>query len=301
MMHVQTVLGPIAAGDLGLTLSHEHLLTHPSPVEDRDLILDDPTAAAAELATFRAAGGRAVLEVSPVDYGRDLPGLVALSRETGVHIVAATGLHKEEWSRPYTSRLDEDELTAMFTTELRDGVEGVRPGVIKIGSSRDRITDGERKVFAAAARTQRSTGAAITTHTEAGRLALDQLDLLLRSGADAERVVIGHLDRLLDIEYHAAVLRKGANVAYDQVGKPKYASDRDRAAALAELVGRGYGAKLLISGDLGRRSYWRSHGGAPGLEYIPRTFLAVLAAAGLTPAQAEALVVGNPARVFAYL
>lgn len=301
MKQVQTVLGPIAAGDLGLTLSHEHLLTHPSGVEDPDLILDDPTAAAAELAVFRAAGGRAVLEVSPVDYGRDLGGLVALSRETGVHIVAATGLHKEEWSGRYTSRLDEDELTAMFTTELRDGVDGVRPGVIKIGSSGERITDGERKVFAAAARTQQSTGAAITTHTEAGRLALDQLDLLLRAGADPERIVIGHLDRLLDIEYHAAVLRKGANVAYDQVGKPKYASDRDRAAALAELVGRGYGAKLLISGDLGRRSYWRTHGGAPGLDYIPRTFLAVLAAAGLTPAQAEALVVDNPARVFAYL
>jgi 5-phospho-D-xylono-1,4-lactonase len=301
MKQVQTVVGPIAATDLGLTLSHEHLLAHPTPGNDPDLTLDDPTAAAAELAMFLAAGGRTVLEVTPVDYGRDLAGLRALSLETGVHIVAATGLHKDEWSRNYTSRLDEDELTAMFTADLRDGADGVKPGVIKVGSSRDRITDGERKVFTAAARTQRSTGVAITTHTEAGRLALEQVDLLINAGADPERIVIGHLDRLLDIEYHAAVLGKGANIGYDQVGKPKYASDRDRAAALAELVSRGYGAKLLISGDLGRRSYWRAHGGAPGLEYIPRTFLSILAAAGLTPAQAEALVVDNPARIFAYV
>lgn len=301
MKQVQTVLGAVAAADLGLTISHEHLLAHPVPADDPDLILDDADAATAELRAFRAAGGATLVEVTPADYGRDLPGLAELSRQSGVHIVAATGLHKEAWSRTYTCRLDVDELTAIFTTELRDGVEGIKPGVIKIGSSRERITAGERKIFAAAARTQRSTGAAITTHTEAGQLALEQLDLLLGAGADPERIVIGHLDRLLDIEYHAAVLRRGANVGYDQVGKPKYASDRDRAEALAGLVGRGYGAKLVISGDLGRRSYWRVHGGEPGLDFIPRKFLAMLTAAGLTSGQAEALVVDNPARVFAYL
>ncbi len=299
MKQVQTVLGPVAAADLGLTLSHEHLLAHPVPDDDPDLILDDPDAATAELRAFRAAGGGTLIEVTPAGYGRDLSGLAALSRSTGVRIVGATGLHKDQWSATFTARLDVDGLSEVFTRELRHGVDGVKPGVIKVGSSRERITDGERKVFVAAARTQRETGACITTHTEAGQLALEQLDLLLGAGADPERIVIGHLDRRLDIEYHAAVLRQGACVGYDQVGKPKYASDEDRAKALVGLVRKGYGWQLLISGDLGRRSYWRAFGGEPGLDYIPRTFLGMLCAAGLTPGQAEALVVANPARVFA--
>lgn len=313
MSQVQTVLGPVAASDLGMTLAHEHLLTHPTPSptlplrgrdmleEELDLILDDPKAALAELGFFRAAGGSSLVEVTPIDYGRDLKGLAELSRASGVHIVAATGLHKDQWSAAYTARLDEDDLTETFTRELQDGVDGVKPGVIKIGSSRERVTDGERKAFVAAARAQRATGAPITTHTEAGFLALEQLELLRGAGADPERIVIGHLDRRLDVEYHAAVLRQGAYVGYDQVGKPKYASDQQRAEALAELVRCGFGSQLLIAGDLGRRSYWRAYGGQPGLDYIPRVFLGILSAAGLTPSQVEALVVANPARVLGYL
>jgi phosphotriesterase-related protein len=301
MSMVQTVLGPVPAVDLGLTLTHEHLLCRPPGSvgdADPDLVLDDREAAITEVSSFKAAGGNALVEVTPVDYGRDLDGLVALSRRSGVHIVAATGLHKDQFSAPYTTRFDEDQLADTFMRELRFGVNGVRAGVIKLGSSLNQITPGERKAFTAAALAQRATGAPITTHTEAGRLALEQLELLIGGGADPERIVIGHLDRLLDTDYHEAVLRTGAYVGYDQVGKPKYATDEQRAEALAVLVTRGHGAKLLISGDLGRKSYWSAYGGTPGLDYVPKTFLGMLCAAGLSAGQAEALVVGNPARAF---
>ena len=301
MSMVQTVLGPVPSGTLGLTVSHEHLLCRPPGSvgdADPDLILDDQGAALTELAAFKAAGGNAVVEVTPVDYGRDLDGLVALSRRSGVHIVAATGLHKDQFSASYTLRYDEDQLADIFMRELQAGVNRVQCGVIKLGSSLDQITRGERKAFTAAALAQRATGAPITTHTEAGRLALEQLELLIGAGADPERIIIGHLDRLLDTDYHEALLRTGAYIGYDQIGKPKYASDEQRAAALAILVARGHGAKLLISGDLGRKSYWSAYGGKPGLDYIPKTFMSMLCAAGLTADQAEALVVGNPAEAF---
>ena len=301
MSMVQTVLGPVATVDLGLTLSHEHLLCRPPGSlgdADPDLVLDDREAAIKELSSFKAAGGNAVVEVTPMDYGRDLDGLVALSRRSGVHIVAATGLHKDQFSASYTARFDEDQLADTFTRELQVGVNGVRPGVIKLGSSLVEITTGERKAFTAAALAQRATGAPITTHTEAGRLALEQLELLIGAGADPERIIIGHLDRLLATDYHEAVLRTGAYVGYDQIGKSKYATDERRAEALAILMARGHGAKLLISGDLGRKSYWAAYGGKPGFDYVPKTFLSMLCAAGLSAGQAEALVVANPARAF---
>src|SRR2546428_4195073 len=171
MSMVQTVLGPLPAGDLGLTVSHEPLLCRPPASvsdADPDLVLDDQEAALTELAAFKAAGGNAVVEVTPVDYGRDLDGLVALSRRSGVHVIAATGLHKDQFSAPYTARFDEDQLADLFMRELHTGVNGVRCGVIKLGSSLDQITPGERTAFTAAARAHPATPAAITNHTQTG-------------------------------------------------------------------------------------------------------------------------------------
>ena len=292
---VRTVLGTVAGSSLGLTMCHEHLLGHPpwpEAREDPDLVLDDLDAATAELELYRAAGGDTVVEVTTIDYGRDLGGLAELSRRTGVRIVAATGLHKERVSATYTANVTVDELEERFVRELAGG----QVGLIKVGSSRDEITPGERKVFTAAAAAHRATGAPITTHTEAGNLALEQLDLLLSDGVDPERVCVGHLDRRLEIDYHLAVLRRGVYAGYDQVGKAKYGSDRSRALAVRSLVARGFGARLLVSSDLARRSYLASRGGEPGLAYVATAFLPLLYEVGVDEADARALLHDNPRR-----
>src|SRR5260370_6830802 len=97
MSMVQTVLGPVRAGDLGLTVSHEHLLCRPPGSvgdADPDLVLDEAEAAITELAAYKAAGGNAVVEVTPRDYGRGLDGLVALSPRRAAPIAAAPPRHK---------------------------------------------------------------------------------------------------------------------------------------------------------------------------------------------------------------
>src|SRR5688500_8190625 len=96
-LQVMTVRGPIAPEALGVTLPHEHLLCdlravwHAPPPERADLaalvdvdpqprdrgplssdpyvcrpnlLLDDPDLAAEELAYFRAAGGRSLVELT---------------------------------------------------------------------------------------------------------------------------------------------------------------------------------------------------------------------------------------------
>ena len=68
---IRTVTGDISPAALGICSAHEHLLGRPhDPAADEDLCLTDERAAAAELAGFYAAGGRALVEMSPADYGR---------------------------------------------------------------------------------------------------------------------------------------------------------------------------------------------------------------------------------------
>jgi phosphotriesterase-related protein len=58
----------------------------------------------------------------------------------------------------------------------------------------------------------------------------------------------------------------------------------------------GYGGRILLAGDMARRSYLRSWGGGPGYPFILGSFLPGLVSAGLSEDAARALVVENPAR-----
>jgi hypothetical protein len=66
---VQTVLGPVAPGDLGFTLPHEHTKCSLWWIENRwdywELIGDEPRINE-ELATYRALGGGTLVDVTPV-------------------------------------------------------------------------------------------------------------------------------------------------------------------------------------------------------------------------------------------
>lgn len=95
---VRTVLGDIAPDALGPTDYHEHLLMR-SPLLPGDA-LDDIGRSSAETRALAAAGISALVELTPIGLGRDPAGLATIARATGVHIVAATGVHREAHSPP---------------------------------------------------------------------------------------------------------------------------------------------------------------------------------------------------------
>ena len=70
----------------------------------------------------------------------------------------------------------------------------------------------EEKVFRAAAKAQHQTGAAISTHTEVGTLGLGQIQLLMAEGVKPERIIVGHVDRKLDWDYHVALWQTGVTL-----------------------------------------------------------------------------------------
>src|SRR5512136_3314599 len=99
MPFIRTVCGDIASSDLGVCYPHEHVLCVPPPdVTDRDLEMDSEAAAIQELTWFQQAGGRALVDMTPADYGRNAPGMKRVSEETGIHLIATTGLHKDKFS-----------------------------------------------------------------------------------------------------------------------------------------------------------------------------------------------------------
>ena len=304
MPFIRTVRGDIDPSELGVCYPHEHVLcSPPSDVTDRDLEMDSEAAALQELTWFKQAGGRALVDMTPADYGRNAQGMKRVSEATGIHLIATTGLHKDKFSARIVKDKSVEELADRFTRDVTEGVDGtdIKAGVIKAASSLNTITSNEEKVFRAAAQAHYRTGAAISTHTEAGTMGLEQIALLFAEGVPADRIIIGHVDRKLDWDYHVAMWQTGVTLSYDQISKEKYAPDSQRVEFILRAESAGFGQQIVLGGDLGRKSYWPSYGtgGGPGLTYILWRFIPWLRSEGLSEDAIQDLLVHNPARVLA--
>lgn len=303
MTFIRTVLGDILPDDLGVCLSHDHLLGRPPNPED-DQILDSLQAALAELRRYSVAGGRSMVEMTTIDYGQDAAGLRALALESGMHIVAVTGFNKEKYSAPFLEA-DIDALAQRFIQAVEAGItgsNGVRAGVIKVATMQNEISAKTEKMFHAAALAHKATGAPISTHCEAGTMALEQIDLLTTGGVDPAHIVIGHLDRKLEWDYHLQIARRGVFMGFDQIAKQRYAPDSRRVEFIARLCEAGHGSQILLSQDQARRSYWPSYGNpeAPGLAYLLEKFVPLLREAGFSPPEIDGFLIDNPSRAFSF-
>ena len=298
---VRTVLGDIPPERLGVCDSHDHLFLRSPQLPGQEL--DDPAAAEAELRTFAEAGGSGLVQWTPHGMGRGGAALAGLSRATGVHLVAATGLHQAaHYDEAVLSALyGGDTLAELFVEELTtglrepDGPAGVRAGLIKVAGGYHGLDVHARRVMAAAAEAQHATGAPIAVHHELGTGALDVLDLLCgRLGVPPERVILGHLNRFPDLRLHRQAAESGAFIALDGPSRAHHATDHRLLDTVEALAAAGHDGQLLLGGD----TTTRAARGAPGPSYLVGGLAGRLTrefGAGLT----ARLLTANPARAFA--
>lgn len=299
--HVMTVLGPIDPGALGFALHHEHIFNHTNPLaaSDTDLVIDDLASSAGDLELFAAAGGRAIVDMGPADYGRSIADLLWLAQRSPVHLICTTGHHKHLIAAPWIGDDSAETIAARNIAEIREGIDGtgIRAGLVKAGTSLNEITEVEQRVLLAAAATQRATGVPISTHTELGTMALEQIATLVDVGADPGKIIIGHMDaRLDDGPYLRAVLETGVFLSFDRWTRHNLAPDEKRTQVLASLLDAGYLDQLLVSGDLARKSNHLGYGGQFGFDYMIDRVPLMLMEAGFTAPQVRQIFIENPSR-----
>ncbi len=274
---IVTVTGPVNPDSVDYIDAHEHLVAHaPEDVVagDADLALDQPDQVHLDLNALQAQRRALIVDMTTVDYGRDAAALRELSRQTGVRVVSATGFNVGRYSRPFCEGRDPDEIAAVSIADLTTGADStnVRCGVVKFGTSEDRIDPWEEIAARAAARTHRATGCPILTHTQAGTMADQQLELLADESVDPSAVTLGHMDRNPDLALHQRLAATGAFLSYDQIPKPKYATEGPAIRLILELAKIGLHRQIVVGGDFARRSLFTGYGGAPGLSYLPTVF-----------------------------
>lgn len=301
MPHVETLLGPVAPEALGLTYVHEHLLTRP-PLwrikEDPDYVLDSVDKIVEELRLFYEAGGRTLVDCTAIDYGRNVRDFLEVAGRTPVQLIALTGFNRGDYGERWIQELTVDQMVDIMLRDLQEGMDGTpaRAGLIKFGTSYNVVLPIEDRFIQAAARAQRKSGAPVITHTTRGTLGLEQVERFERAGGDPSRLALSHLDQNLDFYYLSRIARRGAYVLFDGPSKTKYGPDEARVEMLRRLVDAGFEDHLLISGDMGRRSYLKAYGGGPGFEYLLREFAPRLRDDGFSEELVRKFFVDNPRR-----
>jgi phosphotriesterase-related protein len=249
----QTVLGPIAAADMGITLPHEHLLLDftlmfKDPEGEREralahqpvrldnlgwvrrnfsssldnLRLDDENVARDELLLYRDAGGRTVVDPTNRGLSRDPLALARVARATGLNIVMGSGYYVAASHPPDMDAKTVDGIAREIVTDLTAGVNGtgVHAGFIgEIGTTWP-WTANERKVVQAAVLAQRETGAPLMIHPgRQERLPLEIVDVVRREGGDLARTILCHIERtIVDPAVLLELAATGVYLEYDLFG-----------------------------------------------------------------------------------
>ncbi len=297
---VRSVLGDIAGSELGAVNYHEHLF-QASPLLAGDE-LDDERLSSLEAGRLRASGFNAMIDATPLGLGRRPEAVARIAAKTGLTVIAVTGAHREDhYPADHAIRgLDEAALTELFTREIESGMDdtAVRAGLIKTGIGYWALSHFERTVLAAAAAAHGATGAPIMVHVEYGSAAFEVLELLEADGVAPDSIVLAHMDRNPDPVLHADLAEVGAYLGYDGFARSKYFPDSVLIDCLAQAVKLGAGGRILIGGDVARRTRYIEYGGMPGLQYLGDRVLPRLESA-LGAAATQLITTDNPANFLA--
>ena len=136
-------------------------------------------------------------------------------------------------------------------------------------------------------------------------MGVEQLDILTGEGVPPSSIVVGHSCGSSNLDYHLAMLDRGAYLGFDRFGLELLHPDRARQAALIALLGVGFERQIVLSHD----TVWCWRGRAPGVPaavvadwhptHLFRKIIPRLHEAGVPQAKIDIMLVENPRRYFA--
>lgn len=311
-----TVLGPVEARRLGVTLVSESLMyVLPGAQYAHDIKIDRAEVfdtLAAKLTEFKAAGGGAIVDATGMFEGRDLRLYEALSRATGVHIVATTGQGPEAmlggyYLTPQTNPptpWPTQKFAELFGREVNEGMVVPRlerrasAGMVATAVTQTGLTPTDGSLVRGAARAGAAYGVPIAIRC--GADAPDELQLALDEEITARRVLMRDMDRRDAVTkgWPLQLAARGARVAIDHVGStdPRYLGDAERVALIVSLIDAGHGDCVLLSSSANGVSF-----GVPGNDlpysHVLTRFVPMLLDAGVPQAQIEQMLITNTAQL----
>ena len=281
----------------GITYMHEHTtinLSRLKNTDDTNLNCFDETVS--EYKKMYIKGVRNIVDVTNMDMRRNPEYVQKVADLSGINVVQATGFYQDKFLPEFVTEATVDQLTEFMIKEIETGIAdtSIKAQVIgEIGTSKDTMTERERKVFTASVIAQKHTGVPITTHTTLGTYGHEQVEFFKAQKANLEKIVIGHVDLTGNVDYILHMLDQGVYVEFDTIGKENYQPDSLRATMLKEIEKRGYDDKVFLSMDITRKSNLEYQGGI-GYSYLLDKFVPLALETGVSENFIKKMLQYNP-------
>ncbi len=256
MATVETVQGAVEAEDLGLVLVHEHLRFRDEAVAeewpsryDEQLELD---AALLNVNAAKAKGVQTIVDPTAMFGGRDVGFMRKVAEQSGVQVVACTGIYSYGYLPHYFESRDADVMADHFVEDIERGIQGtdIKAAFLKCAADAAGVSENVEKIHRAVARASVQTGASIMAHSmPAVATGPRQVEIFAEEGVDMSRVQIAHCGDTEDVEYIERLIDSGVYVGLDRYGLEMYLPIEKRNATAAELLRRGHAERLMISQD----------------------------------------------------
>lgn len=309
MVAINSVTGQIQSSELGYTLIHEHLRVRSESVAVQFPHLFDEEyeygQAVKQINAVMERGVKTICDPTVMEAGRDIRFMEKVALETGIQIIAATGIYTYHYVAPHFQYRDIDYMADVFVRDIEVGVQGtsIKAGFLKCATDAQGITPDVEKVIRAVARAHHKTGVPIMTHSHpASGTGLQQLDILQDEGVDPKHILIGHCGDTDNLEYLLKVLDRGAFIGMDRYGASKVMGAEKRNAAVIELAKKGYAEQMFLSQDYCCTIDWfdqefiKKHLPKWSMTYVIDEIIPELKKDGVTEKQIETMMVENPKR-----
>jgi phosphotriesterase-related protein len=280
MASVETVNGRIDADELGMTLIHEHFFSSDEAVtaqwphvrdHEREFELAVESAEA-----VKAHGVRTVVEPTAMLLGRDVQASKRLADETGLQIVACTGIYTYDHLPQFLLNRSEDYIADLFVHDIEQGIQGtgIKAAFVKCAADKAGVNERVEKVHRAAARAAVRTGAPLMAHSRpVSGTGPRQVEILLEEGLDPGQIQIAHTGDTDELEYIERLLETGVGIGMDRYGIDVFLTADRRNATVLELLRRGYAERMFLSQDFDIPI-------AEGLDWYPPEMVEQFEAAG---------------------
>jgi len=309
---IMTVNGPVPASEMGIALTHEHVLVDFIGADstgyhrwNKQEVADRVGPYLNEIKEFQV---NTLVECTPAYLGRDPWLLQLLSEKSGLHIVTNTGYYGAVNNKflPATFyELSAEELARIWVDEFEHGIEGsgVKPGFIKIGvSGDDSLSKEHLKIITAAALAHQKTGLVIASHTGPDLPAFAQISVLQSHQVDPSAFIWVHAQQG-SLEGNVKAARMGSWISLDNVSLDREVGSIYDVAWYAERIQQlkeaGVLNRVLLSHDAGWYNPGEENGGAfRGFTGIFTALLPELEERGFSPNEIKQLLEINPRNAF---
>jgi phosphotriesterase-related protein len=302
---IMTVKGPVKVSEMGVFLIHEHILVDFIGADsinenrwDKSLVYEK---ALPFLLAVKDLGCQTFVECTPEYLGRDPVLLKSLSEATGLNIITNTGYYgavNDNFIPKHAYTESAEQLSSRWINDWINGIgtTGIKPGFIKIGVDSKSLSDIDKKLVVAAAKTHHQTGLIIASHTGPAIPAFEQLEILKNEGVSPEAFIWVHAQGEEDLNNHVKAARMGAWIGLDGINENNC---EEYVSMIKNLKENNLLNKVLLSHDAGWYDPAKEDGGEyRGYTTLFEKLIPLLKKDGFSEKEINQVLVTNPAEAF---